>query len=128
MKALAFCTGSGGIDKALADHVDSSFAINSVTPDAGSGSSGGSGSSASAPESAASKTRQDATIGAVNALGAIALAILTLLIYPGCKRRQEIAHHRLGDPSAIGARRVRSLIKTVLEVNGGGVLIMQRTV
>ncbi|KZP26286.1 hypothetical protein FIBSPDRAFT_887374 [Athelia psychrophila] len=104
VKTSLFYTGAGGIGAALAGHVDSSFAINSVTPDAGSGNSGGSGSSGSAPESKASKTRQDAIIGVVSALGAIAMAILALLLFRGWKRRQEVAHHRLADPNAIGAR------------------------
>lgn len=103
VKTSAFYTGSAGIGGALAGHVDSAFAINSVTPGAGSGSSGSSGgSSSTTASSAASKTRQDAIIGVVSALGAIALAILALLLYRGYKRRQELAHHRLSDP--VGAR------------------------
>jgi len=103
VKTSAFYTNTNSIANQLAAQVDSSFAINSVTPSSGSGSGGSSGGSTSSASSA-SKTRQDAIIGVVSALGAIALAILVLLLYRGWKRRQELAHQRIGDSDDLGAR------------------------
>lgn len=107
VRTSKFYTGSTGIAQSLALRVDSSFAINSVqdpnssTDGTTSGSSSGSNSSASST----SKTRQDAIIGVVSALGAIALAILGLLLFRGWKRRQELAHRRLSDPTDMAGAR-----------------------
>ncbi|KZP26278.1 hypothetical protein FIBSPDRAFT_1040829 [Athelia psychrophila] len=120
---VAYIPSDSSIGEALAGHVYSSFAIDSVTPDSESGSSGDSGNSVALPESPAVNTMQDAIIGVAIALGPIALAILALLLYRGWKRRQELAHHRLADPSAIGAR--PSSRKFDYEVNARGVSIIQ---
>lgn len=104
VKSSAFYTGSSGIGAALAERVDSSFAINSVSnPNAGTSGNSGSGNTSSS-SSASSKTRQDAIIGVVSALGAIALAILGLLLYRSWKRHQDLSHRRLSDTGAVGAR------------------------
>lgn len=103
VKDSAFYTSTNSIAAQLAAQVDSSFAINSVSSSTGPGSGGSTGGSTSS-SSAASKTRQDAIIGVVSALGAIALAILGLLLYRGWKRRQELVHQRLTDADDLGAR------------------------
>ncbi|KAF7968644.1 hypothetical protein HWV62_9771 [Athelia sp. TMB] len=103
VKDSAFYTSTNTIAAQLAAQVDSSFAINSVSTSSGSGSGGSAGGNTSS-SSAASKTRQDAIIGVVSALGAIALAILGLLLYRGWKRRQELVHQRLTDADDLGAR------------------------
>jgi len=102
-----FYIGTTGIAQALAQRVDASFAINSVTdPNASTDGSGSQPNSTKGGSSSSSKTRQDAIIGVVSALGAIALLILAFLIYRSWQRRREFAHRRLSDPdqAAIGAR------------------------
>jgi hypothetical protein len=85
----------------LATLVNAGFRLDSVPPP----STGSGGASSSNGSSNSSKTRQDAIIGVVSALGAIALLVLVFLVYRSVKRRQEMAHRRLSDPApAIGAR------------------------
>lgn len=91
------------IAKALASHVVSGFSVLSVPADKNTGTNGGSGSSGSADSvsGAASdngKQRQDAIIGVVSALGAIALLVLAFLVYRSIQRKKELAHRRLSDP------------------------------
>lgn len=105
VKSSPFYTGTSGIPQQLAARVDSGFALNSVAdPNAGTdgGSSSNGGSSAS---SSSSKTRQDAIIGVVSALGAIALLILGLLLWRSYQRRQELSHRRLSDPDQYAGAR-----------------------
>lgn len=102
-----FYTTNTGIPQQLAQHVDSSFAINSVAdPNAGTDGHASGANSTAGPSSSSSKTRQDAIIGVVSALGAIAVLILGYLIYRSWRRRQEFAHRRMSDPgqNAVGAR------------------------
>lgn len=107
VQSSLFYTGTSGIGQALAQRVDSSFAINSVAnPNVGVGGSGPNTNGPSSSSSSSSKTRQDAIIGVVSALGAIAMLILGFLVYRSWQRRQEFVHRRLSDPgqTAIGAR------------------------
>lgn len=105
VKSSQFYTGTSGIAQQLAARVDSGFALNSVADpnagtDGGSSSSGGGSSS-----SASSKTRQDAIIGVVSALGAIALIILGVLVWRSYQRRKELGHRRLSDPDQYAGAR-----------------------
>jgi hypothetical protein len=103
VKSSPFYTASTGIAQQLALRVNSAFALNSVVdPNSKTDGNSSSGSSSNS-SSASSKTRQDAMIGVVSALGAIALLILVLLVYRSWQRRQDLAHRRLSDPIA-GAR------------------------
>lgn len=106
-----FYTGvADPVAEQLARRVDSGFAINSVSDPNVGGSTGLDGTnSSSSPSSASSsdKARQDAIIGVVSALGAIALLVLGYLVYRSVKRRQELRHRRLSDPpreEAVGYR------------------------
>jgi len=105
-RSSEFYTNTTGISNELASHVDAGFAINTVSdPNAGTDGSG-TGGSTNGNSSSSSKTRQDAIIGVVSALGALAVLILGFLIHRSWKRRQEFAHRRLSDPDrvAVGAR------------------------
>lgn len=105
VKSSQFYTGTSGIAQQLAARVDSGFALNSVAdPNSGTDGGGTSGGSASS-SSASSKTRQDAIIGVVSALGAIALIILGLLVYRSYQRRRELGHRRLSDPDQYAGAR-----------------------
>ena len=87
------------VARALAQHVNSGFSLRSVPdPNAGGSPGGGGGGSQSGATSDGSKSRQDAIIGVVSALGAIAVIVLVFLVYRSLKRRQEMAHRRLSDP------------------------------
>lgn len=90
------------VAKQLARLVNPSFNLESV-PASSTGSNSG-GSSSSSGSSKSSNTREDAIIGVVSALGGIAVVVLAFLIYRYVKRRQEIAHRRLSDPTPAGAR------------------------
>ncbi|KAF4591186.1 hypothetical protein EYR40_009789 [Pleurotus pulmonarius] len=95
-----FYTGiADPVAKDLARRVDSGFAINSVSQsDPGTGGGlGGSGNAASTSASSSDKARQDAIIGVVSTLGAIALIVLAYLVYRSIKRRNELKHRRLSD-------------------------------
>jgi hypothetical protein len=78
----------------LASFVESGFGLVSVAAPSTGGASGGTSNSTGS----SNKTRQDAIIGVVCALGAIALLVLAFLVYRSVKRRQEMAHRRLSDP------------------------------
>lgn len=89
----------------LAQRVDSGYSLLSLESQDTNGGDGG-GSSRSSPDSAtggSNKTRQDAIIGVVSALGAVAFLVLAFLGYRWYQRRSEHAHRRLSDPIA-GAR------------------------
>ncbi|KAI0629860.1 hypothetical protein C8Q77DRAFT_1220048 [Trametes polyzona] len=91
----AFYTALPSPYKDLAAHVVSSFPV--VDAPGVSDSSGGS-SAATSSGSSSSKTRENAIIGVVSSLGAIALLILAFLVFRAVKQRRELAHRRLSDP------------------------------
>ncbi|KAJ8691130.1 hypothetical protein PTI98_010727 [Pleurotus ostreatus] len=98
-----FYTGiADPVAKDLARRVDSGFAINSVSQtDPGTGGGlGGPGNASSSSASSSDKARQDAIIGVVSTLGAIALIVLAYLVYRSIKRRNELKHRRLSDVPA----------------------------
>ncbi|TFK38991.1 hypothetical protein BDQ12DRAFT_604835, partial [Crucibulum laeve] len=102
-KQSAFYTGvASTVARDLAGRVNSGFSLRSVAdPKADPGNPGsGSGSNASVNSASSNdgKARQDAIIGVVSALGAIALLVLVFLIYRSIKRRRALAHRRLSDP------------------------------
>jgi len=102
-KQSKFYTGvPGGVAADLAERVNSGFSLRSVADSGGANNSGSSTSGDAVPggSSAESKSRQDAIIGVVSALGAIALLVLVFLVYRSMKRRKELAHRRLSDPPA----------------------------
>lgn len=95
----AFYTGlQNPVAQSLAQHVVSGFAVDSVSdPNGGQGGSNAVASGGSTTEGS-SKSREDAIIGVVSALGAIALCVLAFLVYRSVQRRRELRHHRLSDP------------------------------
>lgn len=90
------------VAQALATRVNSGFSLKSVADPntSGSNNNGATAGNSSTGGSSSSKSRQDAIIGVVSALGAIAVLVLAFLIYRSLKRRKELAHHRLSDPPA----------------------------
>ncbi|KAF9778560.1 hypothetical protein BJ322DRAFT_1101964 [Thelephora terrestris] len=81
----------------LAAHVNPAYDITTVTTTTGIPGSGGSGGS-SGGASNHSRTRENAIIGVVSALGGITLMVLGYLIYRAVQKRRELAHRRLSDP------------------------------
>lgn len=80
-----------GIATSLAACVDPSFQLDAISgPTSGGSSSNGSSSSGSS-------VRQDAIIGVVSSLGAIAIMIVAYVSYKAYKRRRALAHRRLSD-------------------------------
>jgi hypothetical protein len=100
VKSSAFYTnGPDSNARTLAQHVISSYSLLSVSPNSNPGTGGSSNNSGSNSGSSDSgKTREEAIIGVVSALGAIAILVLGFLIYRSYKRRQQLAHRRLSDP------------------------------
>jgi len=86
--------------KDLAVRVDPSFDIMTVTATTGIPGSGGPNNSLPGGTSDNSRTRENAIIGVVSALGGITLIILGYLIYRAVQKRRELAHRRLSDPPA----------------------------
>lgn len=82
----------------LATHVDPSFDIMTVTTTTGIPGPGGSPGGSSGGASNNSRTRENAIIGVVSALGGITLIVLGYLIYRAVQKRRELAHRRLSDP------------------------------
>lgn len=98
-KKSSFYTGQeGSIPASLAQCVDPTLALSSISGPTPGGSSTSSSSSSS-------QVREDAIIGVVTSLGAIALIILAIVAYRYFKRRKEVAHRRLsenvGDPAGV---------------------------
>ncbi|KAL1744089.1 hypothetical protein HDZ31DRAFT_39479, partial [Schizophyllum fasciatum] len=95
--------------ESLATKVESGFSVLSVSdPNGGSsngGSSSGSNNDNASSESGASKTREDAIIGVVSALGGVALLVLAFLVYRSVVRRRELAHRRLSEPAEVAGAR-----------------------
>jgi hypothetical protein len=89
-------TSADGVPGELAQHLDGSYSVTALaTTDAGNAAA-----SNGSPVGAASddgKTRRDAIIGVVSALGGVTLVVLVLLIFRSLKRRQELAHRRLSE-------------------------------
>ncbi|KAG6876704.1 hypothetical protein C0993_000968 [Termitomyces sp. T159_Od127] len=106
-KSSKFYTGvNNPVAQALANHVNSGFSLNAIPAPEATGSIGGPDPDLGAT-SDGGKTRQDAIIGVVSALGGIAILVLAFLLYRSWKRRRELAHRRISDPPPeeyIGAR------------------------
>jgi len=81
-----------GIYGEIASQIDSSYPITSIVDPLT-----GAPLNPRPVEDNGSKKRQDAIIGVVSALGAIALMVLVFLVYRSMKRKRELAHHRLSD-------------------------------
>ncbi|KAG7444239.1 uncharacterized protein BT62DRAFT_900751 [Guyanagaster necrorhizus] len=87
----------------LASQIQSAVSLFSVSDPNSSGSSDS--SSSTSGSTSTDTTRQDAIIGVVSALGAIAVLVLLFLVYRTVQRRRELAHRRLSDPpDAAGIR------------------------
>jgi hypothetical protein len=82
----------------LANHVDPSFDITTVSATTGIPGAGGSSNGSSGGVSSESRTRENAIIGVVSALGGITSLVLGYLVYRAVKKRRELAHRRLSDP------------------------------
>ena len=95
-KTSPIYTETDGIPNELAQRIDASFGVTSISNPIGGG--GGSGSSSSS-SSGGSNSRRDAIIGVGSALGGIALCSFGVLVYRKFKRRQAAAHHRLTEPT-----------------------------
>lgn len=103
VSSSAFYTGvSNQVAQTLAAHVVSGFNIDSVSQPSTAGNGGNSvpdeSDSSSGGVSDSGNGRKDAIIGVVSALGAVALCVLSFLIYRSVQRRRELRHHRLSDP------------------------------
>ena len=81
---------SGSIPSALAACVDPSLQLDAISGPTPGGSSSGNSSSGS-------NVRQDAIIGVVSSLGAIAIMIVAYVGLKAYKRRRALAHRRLSD-------------------------------
>ena len=97
-KTSLFYMGQPSPYKDLASHVDASFDITTVTATAGIPGSGGSNNGSPSGATGDSRTRENAIIGVVSALGGITLIVLGYLIYRAVQKRRELAHRRLSDP------------------------------
>ncbi|KAI0823199.1 hypothetical protein BC628DRAFT_594937 [Trametes gibbosa] len=82
----------------LASHVISSFPVTNAPGSTNTDTNDGSSGAATSGASSSSKTREDAIIGVVSSLGAIALLILAFLVFRAVKQRRALAHRRLSDP------------------------------
>lgn len=97
-KSVFYTGQDGSIPTTLAACVDPSLDLEGISGPAPGGSSNTSSSSGS-------NVRQDAIIGVVSSLGAIALMVLGYVVYRTIKRRRELAHRRLSDADQfVGAR------------------------
>jgi hypothetical protein len=92
-KQSPFYTGNPDPWASLALHVNPSFSLDTVN-----NPSDDPGSSTSSSNSNDSKSREDAIIGVVSALGGITLLVLLYLVYRSIQQRREMAHRRLSDP------------------------------
>ncbi|KXN89414.1 hypothetical protein AN958_05723, partial [Leucoagaricus sp. SymC.cos] len=108
VRSSPFYTGvPDGVAKELAQRVVPGFSIRSVAdPHKDPSGSGNSNNGSSSGNSDSGRSRQDAIIGVVSALGAIALFVLVFLIYRSMQRRKQLAHRRLSDPpdESLGVR------------------------
>lgn len=102
-----YTTAPPGVAQQLAERIIPGVSLLSVAdPNANPGSGPGLTGNGNSSGGNSSTSRQDAIIGVVSALGAIALLVLVFLVYRSMKRRRQLAHHRLSDPpdDVIGAR------------------------
>ena len=98
VRASPFYTDLSSPYSDLAIHVNPTFDITTVTTTTGIPGSGGSSDGSSGGASNHSRTRENAIIGVVSALGGITLITLSYLIYRAVQKRRELAHRRLSDP------------------------------
>ena len=102
VRSSQFYTGTSGIAQQLAARVDPGYPLNSVVdPNAVTDGNASSGSGIAS----SSKTRQDAIIGVVSALGAITAIVLGFLIWRSYQRRKALGHSRLSDPDQYAGAR-----------------------
>lgn len=98
VRASAFYTALPPPYSDLASHVDPSFDIMTVTTTTGIPGSGGPSNGSTTGASNDPRTRENAIIGVVSALGGITLVVLGYLVYRAVQKRRELAHRRLSDP------------------------------
>lgn len=91
-KSSFYTSQTSSIALALAQCVDPSLQLNAIP-----GPTPGGSSSSSSSSSSGSNVRQDAIIGVVSSLGAIAIMIVAYVGYKAYKRRRALAHRRLSD-------------------------------
>lgn len=91
LKSSFYTAQSGTLSSTLAACVDPSLSLEAI-----SGPAPG-GSSSTGSSSSGSNVRQDAIIGVVSSLGAIAIMIVAYVGYRAYKRRRAHAHRRLSD-------------------------------
>ncbi|KAK0464767.1 uncharacterized protein EV420DRAFT_1263688, partial [Desarmillaria tabescens] len=94
--SLIYTDDSDPVAHELASQIQSAVSLFSVSDPNSSGSTDS--SSAASGSTSTDTTRQDAIIGVVSALGAIAVLVLLFLVYRTVQRRRELAHRRLSDP------------------------------
>ncbi|KAF8552749.1 hypothetical protein OG21DRAFT_1415494, partial [Imleria badia] len=90
LKSSFYIDQPGSIPSTLAACVDPSLQLNAISGPSPGGSSGGTSSSGT-------NVRQDAIIGVVSSLGAIAILIVAYVGMKAYKRRRAVAHRRLSD-------------------------------
>ena len=98
VRASPFYTALSSPYSDLASHVDPAFDIMTVTTTTGIPGSGGSSNDSPGGASNGSRTRENAIIGVVGALGGMTLVVLSYLVYRAVQKRRELAHRRLSDP------------------------------
>jgi hypothetical protein len=98
VRTSLFYTGQPSPYSDLASHVNPAFDIMTVTATTGIPGSGGSSNGNPSGAASDSRTRENAIIGVVSALGGITLIVLGYLIYRAVQKRRELAHRRLSDP------------------------------
>jgi hypothetical protein len=101
-KSSVFYTGvNNDVAQQLAARVDASYGVTQVTGSTNSGNDSGPGDdgiNTSSSSGKGDKSRQDAIIGVVSALGGVTIILLVLLVFRSLKRRAALAHRRLSDP------------------------------
>ncbi|KAK0449383.1 hypothetical protein EV421DRAFT_1889162 [Armillaria borealis] len=95
-----YTDNSDPVAQELASQIQSAVSLFSVSDPNSSGSTDS--SSPASGSTSTDTTRQDAIIGVVSALGAIAVLVLLFLVYRTVQRRRELAHRRLSDPTRYG--------------------------
>ncbi|KAJ3896925.1 hypothetical protein GG344DRAFT_85038 [Lentinula edodes] len=103
----AFYTGvDNSVAQQLASLVNSGWNLLSIAAPDDSGSTGSSSSdSDTGASSSDNKSKEDAIIGVTASLGGIAICVLGFLIYRSYKRRKELAHRRLSEPTGTAGYR-----------------------
>ncbi|KAG7088653.1 hypothetical protein E1B28_012625 [Marasmius oreades] len=85
------------VARQLAEHVDKGFSV-VAQPNSNGGDGGKTSEGSESGNTSSDRTRQDAIIGVVSALGGIAILVLAFLVYRWYQRRKEQQHRRLSDP------------------------------